>query len=164
MVAEATIAPKAPAAEARDVGRQGDAQAMREEIVPADRRTRTVMLALLVAAVVLFALASRIGELISNYNPTADPEQALRELVERTRLFATLGAIPLLAFVVYFATRGLRTLQCGAWPPYGMKVPWSVVRRRGRYAVAMGIGCLAMATILVVQVGMSLWFAWHGAQ
>jgi len=133
---------------------------MHDEIVAADRRTRTVMLALLAAAAVLFVLSPRIGDLAGSCDPAEDPEQTYRELVDRTRAIATLAAIPLLAFAAYFGTAGLRTLQCRAWPPYGIKVPWSLVRRKGRYAVAMGVGNLALAALFLVQVGVSLWSAW----
>ena len=133
---------------------------MREEIVPADKRTRTVMFALLVAAAVLFVLSPRIGELTGSYDPANDPEQTYAELVGRIRLIATLGAIPLLAFAAYFSTAGFRTLQCRAWPPYGMKVPWSLIRRKGRYAIAMGVGNLVIAALFLVQVGVSIWSAW----
>jgi hypothetical protein len=133
---------------------------MREEIVPADRRTRTLMLALLAVGVVLVVLSHRIGDLAAGYDASKDPEQNYREVVERFKLIATLGAIPPLAFAAYFATAGLRTLQCGAWPPYGMKVPWSLVRRKGRYAVAMGVGNLVIAAFFLAQVGVSLWSAW----
>jgi len=133
---------------------------MPDEIVPADRRTRTVIIALLVAGVVLFALSPRIGDLAGSYDPAEDPEQTYGEVADRIRVIATLGATPLLAFAAYFGIAGLRTLQCRAWPPYGMKVPWSLVRRKGRYAVAMGIGNLALAALFLVQVGVSLWSAW----
>ena len=118
------------------------------------------MLALLVAAAVLLILSPRIGDLAGSYDAAEDPERTYREIVGRIRLIATVGAIPLLAFAAYFATAGLRTLHCQAWPPYGMKVPWSLVRRKGRYAVAMGVGNLVIAALFLVQVGVSLWSAW----
>ncbi len=133
---------------------------MHEEIVPGDKRLRVVMLALLVAAFILLLLAPKLAQIAVSHDPAADPEQAYREIVLRFRVSSALGAIPNLAFAAYFGITGFRTLRCGAWPPYGMRVPWRTVRRRGRYALTMGVGTLVIAALLVFRIGVSIRTAW----
>ncbi len=133
---------------------------MPEEIVPADKRLRVAFLVLLAAGVLLLVATPTLSRLAGSYDPAEDPEQIYQELVVRIRLIAAIGAVPLLVLAAYFGSNGWRTLRCGAWPPYGMRVPWSLARRRGRYAVAMGVGNIAMAAIVVFKVAVSIWSAW----
>ena len=133
---------------------------MHEEIVPGDKRLRVVMLALLVAAFILLLLAPKLAQIAVSHDPAADPEQAYREIVLRFRLSSALGAVPNLAFAAYFGISGLRTLRCRAWPPYGMRTPWRLVRRRGRYALAMGVANLAISAFFLFQIGASIRSAW----
>ncbi|MCH8815819.1 MAG: hypothetical protein IH957_12150 [Chloroflexi bacterium] len=133
---------------------------MPEEIVPADKRLRVVFLALIAAGALLVVANSTLSRLAGSYDPAEDPEQIYQELVVRIRLIASIGAVPLLVFAAYFGSNGWRTLRCGAWPPYGMRVPWSLARRRGRYAVAMGVGNIALAALFVFQAAVSIWSAW----
>lgn len=134
--------------------------AVRNETVPGDKRTRTIFFAFLVAAGVLLLLSPWLGELAGSYDPAKDPEQITQELIARIRLITALQAILFLAFTAYFAVVGFRTLHSRAWPPYGMKVPWPVVRRHGRYAIAMAVGNLLIASLFLVQVAVSIWGAW----
>ena len=133
---------------------------MGEEIVPADKRLRVAFVALLATGALLVAAAPTIGRLVGSYDPSENPEQSYQSLVDRVRLIATISAVPLLGFAAYFGSNGWRILRCGAWPPYGMRVPWSMIRRRGTYAMAMGIGNLALATLFVFKAGVSIWSAW----
>jgi hypothetical protein len=134
---------------------------MQEEIVPGDKRLRVILVALLLVAATLLLLSPTIGDIATAYDPAADPECVAQDLALRGRLIAVLGAVPLIGIAVYFLRVGWHTLRDGAWPPERMKVPWSLVRRRGAYAVAMGAATLLVASLFALQAGASIWLAWR---
>ena len=137
---------------------------MREEIVPGDKSLRVFFIALLLVGAALLIMSPAIGDFAGSYDSTEEPEQLLQRLFLRIRLITAIGALPLLAFAGYFGRAAWRTLRSGAWPPEGLRVPWTLVRRRGAYAVSMGIGNLILAAIFTGHAGWSLWFAWRLAE
>jgi len=133
------------------------------EFAEADPHQRTFVLVIIGVALlaIVFGPAAAnwlVEQLLapSSAGPGVQMERAFMVL----RVVGTVAAALMLPFVWFFFWHGVAALRTRTWPPPGMPVPWRLRRRRGRYAVRMGAGCLVVASLFLLHAALYAYSGW----